>query len=182
MRHRVITSLIISLLYSSIAFGQQKTSAEKIPQYVNVPTDNILVTVASQLDCPLRIEDARFLLKADGSGYLIKYTVRNMSLKPIDFFTVVAWSSDGAGGTLRNPLFKSNELLMPGQTLESVKEGEDYEIIPLMNQVRDKFKFEHKMETMFVLMVDHADFADGSTYKDGKTSESLLQFLGNLKK
>ena len=154
----------------------QSEGGQDKPQYVGVPTETVLVAMAAQPHCPLRIEEARYLLKADGNGYLIEYTVRNQSAKPISYFTVVAWGPSG-GGTLRNTLVDSNKLLLPGQSLKSTREGEDYTLVPMNDTHKLRLKPDGEARGFYILLVDVVEFADGSTYRDEKTSHALLKFL-----
>jgi hypothetical protein len=176
MSHAVIAFIL--LISGSLAvFGQKNSDEAKNPQYARIPSEEVLVAIAAQPNCPVRIEEAEFLLNGEGHGYLIKYRARNMSTRQVTFFSVVAWNATGSGGTVGNPLFTSNLVLSPGDTVDSQKEGKDYEVVPMSDAIREKLRPRNEMKTFYILLVDKVVFADGTTYEGKKLSESLTSFL-----
>lgn len=182
MRQLCIAVSIFFLL-CSWSIGQQKPSVEKKLQYVKIPPENEAVLIASQPECPIRIEEASFYIKANKPGTLFKYKVRNVSTKPISVFLVEAWNSLGTGKTIGNPLLDTDAVLLPGQTLESNKEGQDYEVVPMNARVREELRPENGktgMKAFWVLVVSQVIFEDGTVYEDKKTSEALEAYLRTL--
>lgn len=174
---RTCLAFIFLLSSSLVVLGQKNSPEAKNAQYARVPSEEVLVTIASQPNCPVKIEEAEFFLKGEGHGYLIKYKARNVSAKQVNFFSVVAWNATGSGGTVGNPLFTSNLILSPGETVDSKKEGKDYEVIPITDALQEKLQPRSEMKTFYILLVDKVVFSDGTTYDGKKLSESLNSFL-----
>ncbi len=160
----------------SILIMASSVTAQDRPKYETVPDYTVLVAIASQANCPLRIEDASFLKRADATGVLIKYRLRNISNKPIWFVSVVLqnWS-----GTSENfmPMPRVKKILLPNETLESATVGVDYDVVGQYKPANEGQKSPDGMKTLYVLLVDKVNFTDGSTYEDPKTLSALLQFF-----
>ncbi|HXM36113.1 MAG TPA: hypothetical protein VN920_13055 [Pyrinomonadaceae bacterium] len=133
----------------------------------------------------MKIENARLLLNVDPTKPPIsQYRLRNGGTKPIHYFTIVAWSSNGTGGTLGNvPPWDgriTNRLLMPGQIVPTVKRNYDPEIVPLTSDLREKLGLTGPLKLIVVLLVDQITFSDGSTYSNVKSSKALLDYFETL--
>jgi hypothetical protein len=144
------------------------------PQYVPIPREKVLVAIASQSDCPLKIQGAIFLLRADQPGVLIKYNVKNLAKKPVSSFHIGIFEYSGTGGT--RAIIPQREL-MPGEVLESAKEGSDYVLVAMTPAIREKLKPENEMQALYILFVEKVFFADGSTYADEGVLKALSSFL-----
>src|SRR2546421_11405078 len=118
---KIAAAICLLLMCTLSVLGQDSRDNKETAQYIVVPRDRVLMTVASQPDCPLRIEEAVLLMRVDKAGIIQRYKVRNVSSKPISFFTVVSYGATGAGGTLRNILYGSGRLLMPAESLDSME-------------------------------------------------------------
>jgi hypothetical protein len=177
---RLYLAVIILVCCSFSAYGQQKAGGPE--KYVEVPRENALVLVAQQPECPLRIENAAFLVKADATDNIIRHTIRNISSKPVRRFTVLAYNSYATGGTLGNRTLDSDMLLMPGETLEVGESGKTYELVPMNDKVRDALKPEKGagMRAFWVLMVDRVVFADGTVYEDKKAAQEFIKLLESM--
>ncbi|HXQ37851.1 MAG TPA: hypothetical protein VN843_27840, partial [Anaerolineales bacterium] len=161
MRSLVMVCLMMAcLLFQAPAQAQQR----EIGQYVVLPPRDVLVTVTSQPNCPLKIEDADFLYRVDKPGMMLRYKVRNVSEKPISLFILDKWNSDSGGGTLTlwDAGARSRQALMPGETLELQREGIDYKLTPLTNDLRNKLNLKNELQILYVLLVNEVDFVDGS--------------------
>lgn len=173
-------SLIIVVamcLSAATAFAQRPTTVDA--SYVIVPAQDVFLAIAAQPDCPLRIEDVQLLMLVDNGRARYRYKLSNKGDKPIHYFTVVAWTAEGTGGTLSGPPpwdgRITDRLLFPG---ESVQVGQsDLPIVPLNSTLREKLKLSGKLQTVVILLVDHITFADGSEYDARAKSESLADFL-----
>ena len=176
--------MIALLFIASFAFSTGYSQQPKNRQYVIAPPETVFLAVASQPECPLKIENARMLLSVDGNRPIIyHYRLVNRGAKPIHYFTVVAWHSGGSGGTLGNPApwdgRITNQLLMPGRVVPD-KADTDVEIVPLTAESRTKLGLDGSMKHVTVLLVEHISFSDGSTYDYRKTSQALVDFLEKL--
>lgn len=146
--------------------------------YVVAPSENTLLTVASQPSCPLVIEDAQTLLNVDKSwAFRFSYGLRNRGNKPIRDFTIHFWTSESSGGTLSDSL--TSGTLGPGQRIARPLQEEQGVIVPLTDDLREKLKVGLPMKMVVVIMVEDVEFADGSKYSDEKTLNALKDYFEN---
>jgi hypothetical protein len=96
MRYSLLISSLLILCTTGGVSGQQNDSHT----YVTVPSENILLVVASQPLAPTRFEDTKLLLSVDGRELAVSYKLHNIGAKPIRYATSVMWTSLGTGGTL----------------------------------------------------------------------------------
>ena len=134
--------VVILCLSAATASAQQPTAADV--SYVIVPAQDVFLAVAAQPDCPLRIEEAQFLMPVDKGRARYRYKLTNKGDKAIHYFTVAAWTAEGTGGTLTGPPpwdgRITDRLLNPG---ESVQAGQsDLPIVPLNSTLRKKVRCE----------------------------------------
>lgn len=149
-------------------------SQERI-KYETVPDHMVLVAIASQTSCPLKIEDATFLKRTDQPGVLIKYKLRNISNKSIEFVSVMIQYSGGSGGN-STPMPRVKKILLPNETLESVSEPIDYEIVGVYRSDQ-KSSASEELKTLIILLVDKVQFSDGSIYEAPQTLDALFRFF-----
>jgi hypothetical protein len=176
MTSKIIVFLFITSLAVSSSYSQQRQKRK----YVAAPAENIFLAIASQPECPLKIENARMLLSIEGNRPIYQYRLINRGPRPIHYFTVVAWYSGGTGGTLSNPApwdgRITKRLLMPGHIAPD-KRDQDIEVVPLTAELRTKLGLSDSMKVVAVLLVDHVTFADASTYDNRKASQALGDFF-----
>ena len=144
-------------------------------QVETVPDHLVLVAIASQANCPLKIEEATFLKRVDQRGVLVKYRLRNVSNKPIEFVSVMIRYSSGTGGNSM-PMPRVKKVLLPNETLESASEPIDYEIVGVYKPDQKPSSSEG-LKTLCILLVDKVLFTDGSVNEDPKTLDALDRFL-----
>lgn len=178
---RILILIGVLLLVPQVS-AQDPRSASKVPTYAVVPAHNVLVAVAAQPNCPLLIEDAKFLRSTDRTTSKITYKVRNVSSKPIALFTIDDLNSEGAGGTLTvwSASSRKRSMLMPGETLEVYEPGSDFEIVSITKEILDELKPEREMKVVHILLVNKVEFAEGETYKDEETSQALSVLFKKL--
>lgn len=170
-------AIVFVLLALTIPSQAQQADSQRKHRYVVVPPESSLLVIASQPDCPLKFQNAKLLISADGDGaWGASYELRNQGTKPIKSFTAVLWTSYGTGGTLARPKRIDRELIMPGQTIN----GDDDEIISLTSELREKLKLQGPMKAVIVMMIENIKFADGSSYNDEVTSEALVNYFADL--
>jgi len=162
---------IISILVIATASGM---SQDKI-KYETVPDDIVLVAIASQSNCPVKIEDATFLKRTDQPGVLIKYHLRNVSNKSIEFVSLMIQYSSGSGGN-STPMPRVKKVLLPNETLEAVSEPIEYEIVGVYRSDQ-KSSTREQLKTLCILLVDKVQFTDGSVYEAPKTLDALFRFF-----
>ncbi|HEX8144447.1 MAG TPA: hypothetical protein VF553_17740 [Pyrinomonadaceae bacterium] len=175
MRFNLIFACVTLLCAINVSMGQQPSALEK-HRYVVLPAKNVLVTVASQPDCPLQLEGVKFLYDVDEKRLAMAYQLRNRGAKPlfIKSYTIAAWYSQGGGWT-SGELGSKNGLL-PGQYLSV---NDRFEEVPLTNEWRDKLELRGGMRQVAVLMIESIEYTDGSTYSGKLLSEALASYFEN---
>jgi hypothetical protein len=180
MRRQAFFQCVLVIFISlGVTSAQVKDQPQK-QRYIVVPRERTLVTVASQQECPLHIENAQLLLNVDKSwdfNYL--YRLRNEGDKPIRAFTIVYLTSEGIGGILHDGRLK-NQWLMPGQVIPFKREAENRTVIPLTEELREKLKLGPPAKSLVILMVESVEFADGTKFSDAKNFEALREHFQKL--
>ena len=171
--------LILTILSLSATAASAQLSQTIETSYVIAPAQSIFLAVAAHPDCPLRIEDAQLLMPVGKGRPKYRYKLSNKGDKPIHYFTVVAWSAEGTGGTLGGPPpwdgRVTDRLLYPG---ESVRVGDyNLRIAPLDSILQQRLKLSGKLQTVVSLLVDQITFADGSKYDAQTASKALFEFF-----
>ncbi len=170
---------ILFLSASGVIYGQQSDKRERL-QYVIAPRQSILLVIASQPDCPLQIKDVKLLVGVEqGDLPLYQFQLHNRGTKPIRYYTLGAWSSEGTGSTLGDGRI-TDRIIMPGQTIFHTGERYTAEIVPLTDQLRDKLKLQGPLKAVIVLIVESVTFADGSAYNDRSTSKALRDYFNEI--
>jgi hypothetical protein len=162
-------AMISILLVATTAMSQQRA------KYETVPDHTVLVAIASQANCPLKIENATFLKRADQPGVLIKYRLRNISSKPISFVSVMIQNSSGSNENFM-PLGRSGRLL-PNETLDSARAGVDYDVVGVYGPSQKAEASSEALKTLYILLVEKVEFADGTIYADTRTLDALFHFF-----
>jgi hypothetical protein len=169
-------ALLMLLVGFVHAANAQSNEKQEKPRYAVIPPTDIMLTIASQPDCPLQLENVRLLYNLNTKRLNYQWDFRNRGTKPIVGFQVAAWFANGTGGTLTNDWEDKNEVLLPGQFIAETDITEK-QIVPLTKELRDQLKLNGKMRMIIVLDVRYVDFLDGSQYKDLKTDSALTDFL-----
>jgi hypothetical protein len=167
-------TVIFALLSLTLTANALESDAQSHRRYVIVPSESLLLVIAAQADSPLKFEHAKLLTSTEADGaWGASYKVRNCGMKPIRSFTAVMWTSFGTGGTVASPRQIGNKLIMPGETAN----GDDDEIVPLTNELRDKLQLRGPMKAVVVLLVESVTFADGSVYNYEAASRALAAYF-----
>ena len=177
----VIIVCELCLLVATVPAQGAKTNDNR---YVIAPSEHLFLAVASQPDCPLRIEEAQLLIPVGEGRPEYRYKLSNKGGKPINYFTVVAWSAEGGGGTLGGPPpwdgRVTDRLLNAG---ESVRVGRDDVVVVSLNpSVREKLHLGGNLQTLVVLLVDQITFSDGTKYDFQAASKSLIEYFSDRAK
>lgn len=174
---KFIMLLIVAACSANLSAQDNPTQA--IRRYVEVPREIIIQNIAVQPDCPVKLENVKYLVGTEGGGGTNSYKIRNAGTKPIIRVTVA--SSTGAINTYYN---YGKVLIMPGQLMPEPKTNIKEEIIPLTNELREKLKLKGPMRSFVILMIANVEFADGTKFDDEKTFNALetyIQELGDAK-
>ena len=174
MRYVSLTLLMLMVLVHGA--NAQPSEKQDKPRYALIPPVDVMLTVASQPDCPLQLENVRLLYNLNTKRLTYQWDIRNRGTKPIVGFQVAAWNANGTGGTLTNDWENKNEILMPGQAIADTDVTEK-QLVPLTMELRDQLKLNGKLRMMTVLVVRYVDFLDGSKFTDLKIDRALTDYL-----
>jgi len=147
-------------------------------EFIVAPRENTLVTIASQLDCPLKIEDPHLLLNTRSSAdFRFQYQLRNVGPRTIKSFRIAFITSEASGGTLTDERLR-NGTLVPGDVIPIDKFRGN--IIPVTDDLMKQLKLGVPMKMVVILIVEKVTFTDGTTYTDERTSEALRKYFQDL--
>lgn len=175
--------IVMNFALSSPVVGQENTSRDNSQAFVEIPSENVMILIANQSKCPLRIESATFLMRADARNWGIRHTVLNASTKTIRSFSISAWNTYGNGGSIGNGLASRKEGLVPGQKFEVGNNSPNLTLVPITDEVRRALVplgGKKVLKTCWVLVVDQVVYDDGSVYEDYQTSRNLSNFFDTL--
>ena len=162
--------LLFLALCAGSAMGQQPSAEE---EFVIVPREVGLVTVAYQPDCPLVFENVRFLAGVKGGG-VTSYDLRNRGTKSIRAFKV----ADSMGSTLSWDVARYCSPVPPGESVPLAEPGKDSsKIVPLTSELREKLKLQGPMQGLVVLMVVRVEFTDGTIYDDEIAFKAMRSYM-----
>lgn len=170
---------VITLFAVSSALGQDQLPARA--SYVVVPTGDVVLAVASQPDCPLRLDNARLLYNVTSNRLEYDYDIRNDGKKSIARFITEAWHLNGSGGTLHDDWNDKRQLLLSGQAFRS-EEYKDSKFVPYTKEMREKFKIGKETRMLILLVVREVLFSDGTEYdgnEDVERIRGLFEKLGD---
>ena len=154
--------------------GQQVESLDE-HRFVVLPSDQGLIMVVSQPDCPLKFEDVKLLVNMKGA-WIKSFKLRNQGTKPIRNYTIAAIGSDEwSSGEAAN----STDYIMPGQIAPPLGPDKKVEIIPLTKALREKLKLQGPMKGIVALIVVRVEYDDGSLFED-KGYESQKEYFDKL--
>jgi hypothetical protein len=175
----VKTVILISLIcFGSVVYGQGTTSAKREKMFV-IPSEVLLPTVASQPDCPLKFENVKLLHSTNPTGTADGFALRNTGTKPIRDYTIASYTSYGGMWSKSRPTRDLGKAILPGELAPlSEDEDEDVEIVPLTEEMRDKFKLRNReMGGVAVFIVVRVEFADGMVFSDEKAAKTLEAYF-----
>jgi hypothetical protein len=180
MCRRIVLLCLVCFWVGDSVWAQQ--GSEK-PKYIIPPNDIYLLTVASQADCPIQIENAKLLFFiGPGSNWGASYRLRNGGTKPlrIQSITLSMWTAQGVGLTLEELTQDTETAVLPGKLITVREDDPKIEIVPLTDEIRDKMKLRGPLHAVVVLMVQQVKFSDGSVYSDERTSKALQSYFQDI--
>ena len=172
-------ALLITLLCSPLAAQARQAGHPAKPRYVAIPQSDVMLTIASQPDCPIQFENARLLYDQESKRLRYKFDARNRSSKAVAVLAVDEWFAGGTGGTVVYDWGKDGRLLMPGQVTSELNVDEK-QIAPVSQELRKELKLKGEMRNLIVLVVRWVIFADGSDYEGHKDSDATQKYLERL--
>lgn len=180
MCRRIILLCLVCFCVDGAVWAQQGSEKRK---FIIPPNDTYLLSVASQADCPIQIENARLLFfVGPGSNWGASYRLRNTGTKPltIQSITLSMWTAQGVGLTLEEFTQDTEKAVLPGELVMIREDHSKIEIVPVTDEIRDKMKLRGPLHAVVVLMVEQVRFSDGSVYSDKRTSKALQSYFQNI--
>jgi hypothetical protein len=172
---RCIFLCLMAICAMTTANGQQSSSQDE-HQFVVLPSDQGLLLIASQPDCPLKFEDAKLLMNLKGH-WVKSFELHNQGTKPIRAYTVASIGTNEWGWEAPDP----THYIMPGQIAPPLgeEEGKD-KIVPLTKELREKLKLQGPMKGIVALIVKRVEYADGSVFEE-KAYESQEEYFDKVR-
>jgi hypothetical protein len=173
---KIAVRLFLMLTLTLTIFTRTARSQGDLPKYVVAPSENVLLAVASQPNCPLLIEEPMLLIGTKpGLQPIFRYRLRNVGEKTVLRYSLVFWTSNGTGGSLGNGGKPVPEKILPVDVWQPPRENID--VLSLSDELRGTLKLTGHMQSVTVLMVRRVVFEDGTSYNADNTSEALGQFF-----
>jgi len=171
---KLVPVLILFLFSSGSA---QSTANQEKMDYVIVDSKDTLVAIASQLDSPIEISDFKFLIGVStGARLQLQLVVKNRSSKPIRYISLIYETSKGTESSFGHGLIPDGERLNPGETISSTRD-ETVNVVPINEELRRRLGFDDKLRGLIIVFVREVAFADGTYYRDDKSSKALRDFF-----
>jgi hypothetical protein len=173
---------LLCLVYFWIGGSVWAQQSEEELKFIIAPKDAYLLTIASQPDCPIQIENAKLLLAIGVGNWGASYRLRNAGTKPLRVHSVTLsmWTAQGIGSTWQVVTQDADKAVLPGELITIKEDDPKIEIVPLTDEVRDKMKLRGPLHAVVVLMVEQVKFSDGSVYRDERTSKALQSYFQNI--
>jgi hypothetical protein len=173
----MIRFLAIALLVFSLA-SVAHAQSQKEDEYVVIPSNIVLLTLASPPGCPVQFENARLLMSVQEKSYAFSYDVRNISSKPIAQWQPMFWSSMGTGGTLSSDKLSqgSSKILLPAEVLHHSSQR----LIPLTADLIKQLDLDKYRGGMVALVINSVSFADGTHYEDPSFVTAVRSYFEQL--
>jgi hypothetical protein len=171
MNYKTVT-VLIALAFSTYTFAnaQSKTGDYR---FVEITSDAALITIGVQPNCPLRIENPKLVFDLETREFRLLYSVRNISDKAIESFTISKWNVGGGGGDLRTP---SRKLLLPGEIF-IVGDADPEKIIPLNDKLKKRIGLRDGLHTIIILLIKEVRSTERRIYEIDNTEDKLVNFL-----
>lgn len=150
----------------------QKSDSRAERRLAVIPPDQGILVVANQQDSPLEFVNPKLLVDMHGL-WKTDFKLRNRGTKPIRAYTVAAIGLNEWGWKATD----SSHYIMPGQ-VDSLP-GEEGELVPLTEELRDKLKLRGPMKGIMALTVVRVEYADGSAFEE-KAYEAQKEYFEKL--
>jgi hypothetical protein len=164
------------LLVSAIQlFWWQDVKREREQCFI-APSEDVLIVIAHQPDCPIEFVKAYCVGFLSGGGTDV-YRLRNRATKPIKGYTIAIINSSGPGGEHSVMRSKPAYYFRPGQIWPSSDMEQYLDIVPLTDELREKFRVSGEMRVVKIFMVVRVELADGSIYSAEPAYKSVSKFF-----
>lgn len=168
-------SKVVLLIFVAQFLGWQNVNKEKERGCI-IPSDDLLVVIASQPNCPIEVVNA-YWVGFIGGGGLGFYQLRNRATKPIKSYAIAIIGSDGGVTKYSSEASHPDYYFLPGETTPSSLEERNFDIVPITDQLREKIGLNGRMKAIKIFMVVQVEFGDGSKYDATSEYESLKTFF-----
>ena len=179
MCRRIALSCLICFCVAGSVWAQQGSEGLK---FIIAPNDTYLLTIASQPDCPIQIENAKLLLAIGVGNWGASYRLRNAGTKPLRVHSITfsMWTAQGVGSTWQVVSRDTDKAVLPGEVITIRKDDRKTEVVPLTDEIRDKMKLRGPLHSVVVLLVEQVTFSDGSVYSDEPTAKALQSYFQKI--
>jgi hypothetical protein len=179
MYRRIALWCLVCFWVGGSVWAQQGSDELK---FIIAPKDTYLLTIASQPDCPIQIENAKLLLAIGVGNWGASYRLRNAGTKAlrVHSITLSMWTAQGVGSTWQVVTQDTDKAVLPGEVITIREDDCEIEIVPLTDEIRDKMKLRGPLHAVVVLMVEQVKFADGSVYSDERTAKALQSYFQKI--
>ncbi|MBL8170171.1 MAG: hypothetical protein JNJ50_18575 [Acidobacteria bacterium] len=160
---------VVGVFSPSLAQDSQKA----IEPAVVVPKENVLLVVAHQPECPLKIEHIELHAPVAGGHYPPDLKLRHKGDIPIKSFKVAYIDAEGTGGSWTF----SKKLVLPNQVVTVSEKPPSVKIIPLTEELRKQLRLTNVLQGLIIIVVVRVDFTDETFYEDEKSYESLRRYF-----
>jgi hypothetical protein len=168
-------SWLVLLISAVQFFGWQDVKRERQQCFI-APSEDVLIVITHQPDCPIEFVKAYCVGFLSGGGIDV-YRLRNRATKPIKGYTIAIINSDGPAGESSVMASQPAYYFRPGQTWPSSDVEQYLDIVPLTEELREKFKVRGEMRVVKIFMVVRVELADGSVYNAEPTYKSVAKFF-----
>jgi hypothetical protein len=171
---KTILMCIVCLCAFSLARGQQGDTEEK-HSFAIVPSDQGLLVIVNQPESPLEFVNPKLLADTRSRPWSPDFTLRNRGTKPIRAYTVAVIGLSEWGWKAQD----SDHYVMPGQVAPPLGKGEEGELVPLTEELRDKLKLRGPMKGIMALTIVRVEYGDGTVFED-KGYEAQREYFEKL--
>jgi hypothetical protein len=174
---RIVVLCLICLWVGGNVWAQKGSEETR---YAIAPSGKYLLTIASQPDCPIQVENAKLLLAIGVGGWGASYRLRNAGTKPLTIrsITLSMWTEHGIGNTWEDLTQEPAKMVLSGELIPT---KDDYkrktEIVPLTDEIGNKLGLRGPLEVVVVLIVEQVKFSDGTVYSDHRISKELQSYF-----
>jgi len=177
MWRRIVVLCLVCLWIVGNVWAQKGSEETR---YAIAPSGKYLLTIASQPDCPIQVENAKLLLAIGVGGLGASYRLRNAGTKPVTIrsITLSMWTEHGIGNSWEDLTQEPAKMVLSGELIP-IKDDDKRktEIVPLTDEISNKLGLRGPLEVVVVLIVEQVKFSDGTVYSDHRTSRELQSYF-----
>jgi len=171
MERKLIFPLLILVLVLEVCSNAQEV--RRLAQVPKPNTQNILPVVIYQPNCPIRIEAVSTVLNEKGQIEVL-YRIRNISGKDIKDYSIARWFSSNTGTLSPGVMPGDQGLLKVGEAVGTLQASAGAARDALAS---NSIGSTRTLSRLVFVMIGEVVFANGDTYSDLNTFDSLRSHL-----